>query len=184
MRFTVAWHGVDGAPVRAWVRRPGRLRVEDATGRVLAVARDRRRVVRVATAEAATAPSVADTSGAAVSGAGAAPTMALAWPHEVEPETDADGLVRRRPFLAAYDDPMYCDYRWVAMLDPAELADPEPGVEPDAQPLVVEELHATGVCVSTEELGGARPGSGHGLAIEAAGQDMPEELFDAAQPRR
>ena len=34
-----------------------------------------------------------------------------------------DGLVDVRPAMVLYDAPMYEDYRWVAMLDPVELAD-------------------------------------------------------------
>ena len=43
---------------------------------------------------------------------------------EVEPERRPDGLVRARPddFRLDYDDLFYENYRWVAMLDPAELA--------------------------------------------------------------
>jgi hypothetical protein len=43
------------------------------------------------------------------------------------PELRADGLVAARPdrlrWSSSLDAPMYQDYRWVAMLDPVELAD-------------------------------------------------------------
>ncbi|NDL58474.1 hypothetical protein [Phytoactinopolyspora mesophila] len=47
-----------------------------------------------------------------------------------QPVWRADGLVAQRPgdLTVVYDDPMYQDYQWVAMLDPVELAD---GTEPD-----------------------------------------------------
>jgi len=41
---------------------------------------------------------------------------------------------------------------------------------------------ATGVCVSNEQLGGTRNGSGHDIRIEAVDEPMDEELF--AQPTR
>lgn len=53
-------------------------------------------------------------------------------PQEVEPRRRPDGLVLERPFEADYDDPMWGNYRWVAMLDPVELSH---GVE-------VSEVHA------------------------------------------
>lgn len=43
-------------------------------------------------------------------------------PQSVEPVRRPDGLVLERPFEADYDDPMWGDYRWVAMLDPVELS--------------------------------------------------------------
>jgi hypothetical protein len=140
---------------------------------------------------------------------------------------------------------MYQDYRWVAMLDPVELAD---GLDHDSgeragPALVVDALSevehagrpaweavvrttaayeprcgccpllrtraidlleyrdhpehvlpiypdayrvrldvATGVCLSTEEIGGLTPGAGHDLRIEAVDEPMPDDLFGA--PRR
>lgn len=53
-------------------------------------------------------------------------------PQALEPVRRSDGLVRERPFEADYDDPMWGNYRWVAMLDPVELSH---GVE-------VSEVHA------------------------------------------
>lgn len=45
-------------------------------------------------------------------------------PHEATPEMRPDGLVAVRPdsFAVSYDDPMYGNYSWVAMLDPVELS--------------------------------------------------------------
>ncbi|WP_007025709.1 hypothetical protein [Saccharomonospora iraqiensis] len=42
---------------------------------------------------------------------------------------------------------------------------------------------ATGVCVSTEELGGSRPGRGHDVRIEAVDEPMPDSLFSDATRR-
>ena len=45
-------------------------------------------------------------------------------PHQAAPVLRADGLVAERPssFDVNYDDPMYGNYSWVAMLDPVELS--------------------------------------------------------------
>ena len=45
-------------------------------------------------------------------------------PHEVSPSLRPDGLVAERPEngLIDYDDPMWGNYQWVAMLDPVELS--------------------------------------------------------------
>jgi hypothetical protein len=167
-------------PVRAWVRRPDRMRVEDAAGRLL----------------------------------------------EVVIGTDGD------------DDPMWQDYRWVAELQPRELADgrdPDTG-RPAGPALEVDSLreveHAgrpaweamvvptadyeprcgccpllrsrridglewgsvpdgveypsahlvrldvvTGVCVWAEVLDGTYAGDTHDLRIEAVDEPMPDALF-------
>jgi hypothetical protein len=156
-----------------------------------------------------------------------------------------DGLVSGRPvpWASGTDAPMHQDYHWVAMLDPAELAD---GIDPDtgrtvpglhleppteaehggrpAWEAVVRPTAAyeprcgccpllrtrridlleyadhpqhvlpaypdayrvrldvgTGVCVLTEEVGGATPGKGHDLRIEAVDEHMDDDLF--VQPR-
>src|SRR3712207_3511818 len=48
----------------------------------------------------------------------------LPWPGEGgAPALRPDGLVAQRPHRLSYDDPMYQNYAWVAMLDPVELAD-------------------------------------------------------------
>lgn len=36
----------------------------------------------------------------------------------------------------------------------------------------------TGICVSSEELGGPRAGAGHEIVIEAVDEEMPDELFE------
>ncbi|NHA01595.1 hypothetical protein G5V59_22420 [Nocardioides sp. W3-2-3] len=80
--------------VEAYVERPGRLSLRHADGTVERVVEERRDAVPL--------------------------------PHEVSPPLRADGLVARRPatfFEVRYDDPMWRNYSWVAMLDPEE---PEP----------------------------------------------------------
>ena len=220
--------------VRAWVRRPDRLRVETLDGELLQVVRDERQRVGVL-------------------GRPTGRTVDLPWVTDDDapaPELRSDGLVARRPTSSAVsiDDPMYQDYFWVAMLDPVELAD---GRDPDTldsagPPLqfdsVAEVEHqgraaweavvrpsetyeprcadgncallrsryvdvreaegggvsevldeypdafrvrldvGTGVCVSTEAVGGSVAGQGHDLRIEAVDEPMADELF--VQPRR
>jgi hypothetical protein len=104
--FTVGWAGDryrDG-PLRAWLRRPDLLRVETADGRLLQVVHQRPETVAVLTPDGGF-------------------TETLAWPGSAQPVLRPDGLVAERlPALTA-SDPMFQDYRWVAMLDPVELAD-------------------------------------------------------------
>lgn len=52
------------------------------------------------------------------------PTMdpAIVPPQSVLPARRDDGLVLERPSGLDYDDPMWQNYRWVAMLDPVELS--------------------------------------------------------------
>ena len=106
LRFTVAWPGDPwrtGA-VRAWLQRPDSLRVESVDGALLR-------------AERTTPPSIGIYGGS---------TRQAEWASQaVRPPLRADGLVAERPDdpLLTYDDPMHESYHWVAMLDPAELAD-------------------------------------------------------------
>ena len=95
LRFTVSWprDPWQTTPVRAWLRRPDRLRVETLDGDLLQVVHEPRST-----------------------GAGTTEDVP-------RPSLRPDGLVAERPRGPSYDDPMYQDYAWVAMLDPAELAD-------------------------------------------------------------
>jgi hypothetical protein len=96
--------------LRAWLRRPDVVRVETLDGALLQIVRERPQQEGVLTAE-----------GGFVRG--------LPWPATVElPARRSDGLVAERPDGMSYDAPMFQDYRWVAMLDPVELAD---GRDPD-----------------------------------------------------
>ncbi|MGY1847765.1 MULTISPECIES: hypothetical protein [unclassified Blastococcus] len=210
LRFTVSWPGDPwrATPVRAWLRRPDSLRVEDLDGAVLQAGRDSRLTV---------------------------PAAAPVW--------RADGLVAERPWGVLHDDPMYENYFWIAMLDPAELADSHTDAEPGEPPLLVDtvvttehggrpaweavarvtpayeprcgccsllrsrdvdvveyrdhpqqvlatypEAHRvrldlqTGACVLTEALGGDVAGQGHDLQIEAVDEPMADDLF--TEPRR
>jgi hypothetical protein len=126
LRFTVGWTGQDRrdrSALRAWVRRPDRLRVETPEGELVQVIREQRQQIGVL-------------------GRPTGSTVDLPWAGEAGagvPERRPDGLVLRRPssWELSLDDPMYQDYFWVAMLDPVELADgrdPET-LEPTGPPL-------------------------------------------------
>ena len=109
LRFTARWAGpwVPSVPVRAWLRRPDRLRVETPAGELIDVVRD----------DSAPAATVLTAAGGVPGPLPAAGTTA--------PRFRPDGLVGWRPPIRelSADDPMYQSYSWVAMLDPLELAD-------------------------------------------------------------
>jgi hypothetical protein len=114
LRFTARWSGpwVLSDPVRAWLRRPDRLRVETLDGGFLQVVlRDSAPASAVLTADGGPGP----------------PT----GPPPLGPRFRPDGLVAERPPIweLAADDPMFQSYSWVAMLDPVELADGDPDRE-------------------------------------------------------
>lgn len=109
LRFTVRWPGdpYRTDALRAWLRRPDVVRVETLEGELLQVVRERGAEVGLLTR-------------------GGGRTVHLPWASEgPPPEVRADGLVAARPssWEVSYDAPMYQDYRWVAMLDPVELAE-------------------------------------------------------------
>jgi len=89
----------------AWVRRPGELLVVEPSGR------QHRET------------GVPDPRSFVSSDPGFAPPTPAA-PQDVEPVRRPDGLVAERPdaFEIEYDDPMWGNYTWVAMLDPVELS--------------------------------------------------------------
>jgi hypothetical protein len=123
LRFTVR-RGGDGDrpdPVRAWLRRPDVVRVETTDGELLQIVREPPPQVAVLTA----------------SGRGPG-----TWPSGAEPVRRPDGLIAARQPGFSYDAPMYQDYRWVAMLDPVELADgrDHDTGEPTWPALVVDDL--------------------------------------------
>ena len=90
--------------LRAWLRRPDVVRVETPDGFLLQIVRESPQRVGVLTADGGY-------------------VRALPRPADAElPLRRPDGLVAERPAGMSYDAPMYQDYRWVAMLDPVELA--------------------------------------------------------------
>jgi hypothetical protein len=100
-----------GDDVRACLRRPDCLRVEDLDGQLLET-------------ELGAAPRTV-----ALLTPDGGRELRLRPPSSVTPVSGADGLVRERPSDrdVDYDDPMFQDYAWVAVLDPVELADGDDG---------------------------------------------------------
>ncbi|QCQ91155.1 hypothetical protein [Rhodococcus sp. SGAir0479] len=92
----------------AWIRRPGDLRVEDADGNLLEAATSRRPY-----------------AGTMYTSDGRGGEILGHWPTDIRPAFAEDGLVEAVPdrIDVDYDQPFYEDYRWVAMLNPIELAD-------------------------------------------------------------
>ncbi|GAA1165522.1 hypothetical protein [Nocardioides aquiterrae] len=95
----------------AWVRRPGELLVRLPDGREV-------RASGLPYTRVMVGSFVPDGSPAAP------PPPEPVLPHEATPAYRPDGLVAQRPssFEVGYDDPMYGNYSWVAMLDPVELS--------------------------------------------------------------
>lgn len=96
--------------VHAWIRRPGAMRVEASDGRVSTTKASR-------PFDGAT---LRTNNGPVLPAPGR-------WPSTVNPTFDDDGLVESIPPethdpSVEWDDPMYNDYLWVAMLNPVELA--------------------------------------------------------------
>ena len=117
-------------PVRAWVRRPQAIRVETLDGRLLLADPGRPSPTHVSM--------VATGDGGPGAGEHRSPTPVW-WtgPTAEVPARDTDGLVAapvRLPPWVVVDDPMWQNYRWVAMLSPRELADTlegEPALDVD-----------------------------------------------------
>ncbi|SDC03155.1 hypothetical protein SAMN05660690_0266 [Geodermatophilus telluris] len=173
------------APVRAWLRRPDLLRVEDAAGRLLDVVRaigadhdpmwqDYRWVAELRPLELADGldpDTRAVVVGAAleldglreVEHAGRPAWEALVVPTGVyEPRCGCCPLLRSR------------------RVDELEWGSVPEGVEYPTAHLVRLDLR-TGVCVWAEALDGTFAGDTHDLRIEAVDEPMADELFDRAR---
>lgn len=138
LRFTASWTGPwAGEPVRAWIERPNRIRVESLSGQVRLdevqqVGPSTGFAVAFSPGEMAQDPRLADPAHRA--------TVVAELRRDAEARhrdeaarrlastvVDEAGLVRRRlTDRFAHDAPMYQSYHWVAMLDPLELADGQP----------------------------------------------------------
>jgi len=217
-------------PVRAWVRRPQAVRIERLDGQLLHAE------------PGVSSPTAGGLSVSRLAGAPAGapeadePATPVWWTDRAAPgpARDIEGLVvepLRLPPWVWVDDAMWQTYRWVAMLNPRELADSVDGtsaVEVDASvegvrhsrttlwatvrpregydprcsccPLLpcreavlaegvgdpdgsFADAHrvaldvATGVCVSTREVGGPAPGRGFDVLIEAVDEPVPDDWF-------
>lgn len=110
LHFKVATHT---GLVEAWLRRPGRLRVVDGHGREHVVTELPHTTTVLASARVGDGPAEPRTP--------PQPRPASTMTPVYRP----DGLVAERPSIfegAEYDDPMWQNYQWVAMLDPVELS--------------------------------------------------------------
>lgn len=134
--FVASWTGPHtGPPVRAWIERPERMRVERLDGTLLqATEADMAPSAGGLTASFGWAPApvtmlssdpeVAAWAGEPGLAPPAARAAAAAVPPPAEPRWRPDRLVaERRDHGFACDAPMYQNYHWVAMLDPRELTD-------------------------------------------------------------
>lgn len=102
-------------PCEAWVRRPGDLLVREPNGR------EHRETGLPYSTSTLTSVFVSDDP----SFSPPPPRPGPVLPHEYSPALRPDGLVAERPAAYTevnYDDPMYGNYGWVAMLDPVELS--------------------------------------------------------------
>ena len=109
----------DGDEVEAWLERPGGLTVRDAHGTHRWV-NNRQADIPGEVVRAWGRLPDRYTDDELVSAYLEAPVR---WARDVEPVWRPDGLVAVRPRTPGleFDDPMYDNYEWVAMLDPAEL---------------------------------------------------------------
>ncbi|NUP58347.1 MAG: hypothetical protein HOQ06_02565 [Pseudarthrobacter sp.] len=186
--------------VRAWLRRPGALRLENPGGQILYSTtgiNDSRDIFYVS----------------------ATRKSWLLPPHLVTPVYDAAGLVRRRP-EAAYGEPGFGNGRFSAAIDPVELAGNAPvplefpgsnaldlrdvrSAEHEGRPVLEAEVApnpayrpgdpaaplclpgrsrlrldiGTGVCVSSQSLEPETAEHGHWLRIIAVDEYMLDDLF-------
>ncbi|GAA1136395.1 hypothetical protein [Ornithinicoccus hortensis] len=129
LHFTHRAEGAD--PVEAWLRRPGHLEVLDQGERhvetgvpysrsVLYFEEPPTGIQRLLPGPLRRLPRWGAEPGLAPPDESSNPPIRP--PQEFEPLRRPDGLVLERPFEADYDDPMWENYRWVAMLDPVELS--------------------------------------------------------------
>lgn len=219
-------------PVRAWIRRPQAMRVETLDGQLLQADEGTPAPTNVSVFLVGDR----DRRGVHTEAPGVVWWTDAAAP---APRRRSDGLVAEPvhlPMHVVLDDPMWQDYRWVAMLNPRELADDHDGgpalevdsieeadrhgrrtlwatVRPrdgyDARcsccPLLpcreaalaegfpdsagpFADAHlvaldvATGICVSTQELGGPNDGRGFEVTIEAVDEPMSDALFAERLP--
>jgi hypothetical protein len=200
LRFALEWSAAQLPPVRAWLRRPDRLRVESPDGALLQVVREpgdrsvpaaRLRPDGLVAArpregrhEGYDAPMFQNYFWVALldpvelaAGLEVGPVRAVE--HAGRPAWEA--VVRTTP---AYEPRCGCCSLLRAREVDLDEYGPDPGRLLDAYPEAyrVRLDVGTGVCVRTEAVGGAVDGSGHELRIEAVDEPMDDELFPEPPP--
>ena len=212
LRFAVSWPADRWKPgaVRAWLRRPDRLRVESLDGDLLQVVRE---------------PPRNPEPGPSARPDGLVADRRRSWDHDLDDpmhqdyhwvamldpveladgrDRDTDGLVAALGVRSLAEVDHGGRPAWEAVVRTTPAYEPRCGCCPllrsrevdldeyrdHPQHILAEYPDAyrvrldveTGVCVLTEELGGLRPGHGHDLRIEAVDEPMDDALF--VQPRR
>jgi hypothetical protein len=209
LRFTVAWPADRWKPgaVRAWVRRPDVVRVENSDGELLQVVREeaaRGRPLPVLRPDGL----VESRAGWRGSDGDDPMYQDYHWVAMLDPVELADGEDREGPPVL-FDDLRDIEHAgrpaWEAVVRTTDGYEPRCGCCPLLRTRRVDLLEyadhpqhvlsaypdayrvrldvGTGVCVLTEEIGGLTPGRGHRLSVEAVDEPMDDDLF-AAPPRR
>lgn len=183
LRFTR--RASSSSPVRAWLRRPDRLRVEDLEGRLLRVVHERPGPGRpdapmfenytwVAMLDPVElADGVDPGSGAAAAGARTSGVVEVA--HAGRPAWEAV----LAPTAAYQPRCSCCSLLRSREVDERLLSGGGPGALLGAYPTAtrVRLDVATGVCVLVEDLDGTSPGVRLEVGIEAVDEPMPDDLF-------
>ena len=204
LRFTVRWSGpwVPSDPVRAWLRRPDRLRVETLDGDLVQVVRDGSGPVTAVLVAYGDAAGPLPERAVRSSRADDPMFQNYAWVAMLDPVELADGDDERDGPAVVVGDVSVVDHggrpAWQAILstgpaydprcsccpllpssDAAELegADEHPAGYEHGEAFLVRLDVGTGVCVFTEQLDGTDLGQGHDVRIEAVDEPMGDELF-------
>ncbi|WP_380166467.1 hypothetical protein [Jannaschia sp. R86511] len=199
VRLVRSWRGRDADDVRAWLRRPGALRVEALDGTLLAAGVQPARPVggpNPAAGDRAEPPIYQDYHWVAmldpyelalgadpVTGASVAPVVVddvRRVVHHGRPALEA--VVRTRPGYAPVCSccpllPGADSDDLLAEEGAGRAADRQPG-HTHAEHHVVRLDLGTGICVRTEQVGGTQHGRGHDVVIEAVDEDMADVLFE------
>ncbi len=188
LRFTLDWQRGPG-PVRAWLRRPDRLRVEALDGALVSVVREPPETERDAPFYEnyfwiAMLDPIELADGRNVeTGEPDGPALLIDELTEVDHGGRPAWEAVVRP-TAAYEPRCGCcpllRTRAVDLWEYADYPEHILAAYPDAFRVRLDV--GTGVCVFTEELGGLTPGVRHDLRIEAVDEPMADDLF--VPPRR
>ena len=204
LRFTTRWAGpwVPSAPVRAWLRRPDRLRVETLGGALVQVVRDGSVPATAVLVADGGVPEPAPQPAVTSSRADDPMFQSYSWVAMLDPVEMADGDPERDGPAVVVGDVWVVDHggrpAWQAIVSTGPAYDPRCSCCPllpssDAADLEVFDEHpagyehgeaflvrldvGTGVCVLTEQVDGTDLGRGHDVRIEAVDEPMGDELF-------